>query len=72
MTSLCSVGVSRAHFEKQPPGNLRKSNFFHFVLALFDRQGQPVEVERAAFVGFLEKDKVTYDVISCAIINLVQ
>ncbi|XP_043559908.1 transcription factor COE1-A isoform X1 [Chiloscyllium punctatum] len=51
------VGLARAHFEKQPPSNLRKSNFFHFVLALYDRQGQPVEIERTAFVGFVEKDK---------------
>uniref|UniRef100_A0A8V0Z7A1 EBF transcription factor 2 n=1 Tax=Gallus gallus TaxID=9031 RepID=A0A8V0Z7A1_CHICK len=56
---LSSVGValSRAHFEKQPPSNLRKSNFFHFVLALYDRQGQPVEIERTAFVDFVENDK---------------
>nr|KAG5691805.1 hypothetical protein BaRGS_003201 [Batillaria attramentaria] len=53
------VGLSRAHFEKQPPSNLRKSNFFHFVLALFDRQGQPVEVERTTFVDFVEKDHET-------------
>ncbi|TRY56301.1 hypothetical protein DNTS_030549, partial [Danionella cerebrum] len=51
------VGLSRAHFEKQPPSNLRKSNFFHFVLALYDRSGQPVEVERTAFVDFVEQDK---------------
>ncbi|XP_073402479.1 transcription factor COE3 isoform X20 [Dendrobates tinctorius] len=51
------VGLARAHFEKQPPSNLRKSNFFHFVLALYDRQGQPVEIERTAFVDFVEKDK---------------
>ncbi|KAM5170063.1 transcription factor COE2 isoform 1-T1 [Mantella aurantiaca] len=51
------VAVSRAHFEKQPPSNLRKSNFFHFVLALYDRQGQPIEIERTAFVDFVEKDK---------------
>uniref|UniRef100_A0A8C8S897 Transcription factor COE DNA-binding domain-containing protein n=1 Tax=Pelusios castaneus TaxID=367368 RepID=A0A8C8S897_9SAUR len=60
--ALCSpfsgVGLARAHFEKQPPSNLRKSNFFHFVLALYDRQGQPVEIERTAFVGFVEKDRV--------------
>ncbi|XP_025095595.1 transcription factor COE1-like isoform X4 [Pomacea canaliculata] len=53
-----SGGLSRAHFEKQPPSNLRKSNFFHFVLALFDRQGQPVEVERTTFVDFVEKEHV--------------
>lgn len=52
------VALSRAHFEKQPPSNLRKSNFFHFVLALYDRSGQPVEVERTAFVDFVEQDKV--------------
>ncbi|XP_075894364.1 transcription factor COE3 isoform X3 [Nelusetta ayraudi] len=51
------VGLARAHYEKQPPSNLRKSNFFHFVLALYDRQGQPVEIERTAFVDFVEKEK---------------
>ena len=50
--------MGRAHFEKQPPSNLRKSNFFHFVIALYDKSGQPVEVERTAFVGFIEKDQV--------------
>lgn len=61
-SSICffhsGVALSRAHFEKQPPSNLRKSNFFHFVLALYDRQGQPVEIERTAFVDFVENDKV--------------
>ncbi|XP_073241683.1 transcription factor COE2-like isoform X2 [Porites lutea] len=52
MPSGC--GLARAHFEKQPPSNLRKSNFFHFVLAFYDRTGQAVEIERAAFVGFIE------------------
>ena len=51
-------GVGRAHFEKQPPSNLRKSNFFHFVIALYDRTGQPVEIERTAFISFIEKDQV--------------
>ncbi|XP_023219768.1 transcription factor collier isoform X2 [Centruroides vittatus] len=54
-----SIGLGRAHFEKQPPSNLRKSNFFHFVIALYDKSGQPVEVERTAFVGFVEKDQET-------------
>lgn len=53
-----SLGIGRAHFEKQPPSNLRKSNFFHFVIALYDRAGQPVEIERTAFIGFIEKDQV--------------
>ncbi|KAA8586779.1 hypothetical protein FQN60_000615, partial [Etheostoma spectabile] len=57
--SQSGVGLARAHFEKQPPSNLRKSNFFHFVLALYDRQGQPVEIERTNFVDFIEKDKET-------------
>lgn len=52
------VGLGRAHFEKQPPPNLRKSNFFHFVIALFDKFGHPVEIERTSFVGFIEKDQV--------------
>lgn len=50
-------GVGRAHFEKQPPANLRKSNFFHFVTALYDRTGQPIEVERTAFIAFIEKEQ---------------
>ncbi|XP_032794896.2 transcription factor collier isoform X1 [Daphnia magna] len=57
MVDQTSLGVGRAHFEKQPPSNLRKSNFFHFVIALYDRTGQPVEIERSAFVGFIEKDQ---------------
>ncbi|XP_072177156.1 transcription factor COE1-like [Diadema setosum] len=55
--SASSCGMARAHFEKQPPSNLRKSNFFHFVIALYDRAGQPIEVERTAFVDFIEKDR---------------
>ncbi|XP_050989576.1 transcription factor COE3 [Labeo rohita] len=51
------VGLARAHFEKHPPANLRKSNFFHFVLALYDSQGQSVEIEHTAFVDFVEKEK---------------
>jgi len=50
------VSLHRAHFEKQPPNNLRKSNFFHFVLALYDRNGHPVGVERSAFIGFVENE----------------
>jgi len=55
--ALQSVGLSRAAFEKQPPSNLRKSNFFHFVIALYDKANQPVEIERTAFIGFIEKDQ---------------
>ncbi|EAU76265.2 AGAP011436-PA, partial [Anopheles gambiae str. PEST] len=54
-----NLGIGRAHFEKQPPSNLRKSNFFHFVVALYDRAGQPIEIERTAFIGFIEKDQVS-------------
>ena len=53
------MGIGRANFEKQPPSNLRKSNFFHFVIALYDRAGQPIEIERTAFIGFIEKDSVS-------------
>lgn len=54
-----SLSIGRANFEKQPPSNLRKSNFFHFVIALYDRNGQPIEIERTAFIGFIEKDSVS-------------
>jgi hypothetical protein len=63
------VGIGRAHFEKQPPSNLRKSNFFHFVIALYDRAGQPVEIERTAFIGFIEKDQVRFKMKACAANN---
>ncbi|KAM7537437.1 hypothetical protein Aperf_G00000065373 [Anoplocephala perfoliata] len=49
--------VHSARFEKQPPNNLRKSNFFHFVLALYDRNRHPIEIERAAFIDFVEKER---------------
>uniref|UniRef100_A0A158R556 IPT/TIG domain-containing protein n=1 Tax=Syphacia muris TaxID=451379 RepID=A0A158R556_9BILA len=56
-TSPASAQLVRAHFEKHPPSNLRKSNFFHFVVALYDRLGQPVEIERTQFADFVEKDR---------------
>ncbi|XP_018797446.1 PREDICTED: transcription factor collier-like [Bactrocera latifrons] len=56
LSTILFLGIGRAHFEKQPPSNLRKSNFFHFVIALYDRAGQPIEIERTAFIGFIEKD----------------
>ena len=51
-----SVGLARAQFQKQPPTNLRKSNFFNFILALYDRHNQPVEIERTNFIGFVENE----------------
>lgn len=48
--------LSSAIFERQPPNNLRKSNFFNFTIMLRDQTGQPVEIERTAFVGFVEKE----------------
>lgn len=56
MAGMPMVSLTRVHFEKQPPNNLRKSNFFHFVIALYDAANQPIEIERTAFVGFVEKD----------------
>ncbi|XP_013910749.1 PREDICTED: transcription factor COE3-like [Thamnophis sirtalis] len=32
-------------------------HFFHFVLAMYDRHGQPVEIERTSFIDFVEKDR---------------
>ena len=55
-----TIGVASAHFDRQPPNNLRKSNFFHFIVALYDRSGKPIEIERTAFVGFVEKDMVSW------------
>nr|CAH8847450.1 unnamed protein product [Trichobilharzia regenti] len=55
--STPGMEVAWARFEKQPPNNLRKSNFFHFIIALYDQNRHPIEVERAAFIDFVEKDK---------------
>ena len=52
----CSIG--RAEFTKQPPSNLRKSNFFHFMIQLFDRAGQQIEIERTSFIAFCDEGEV--------------
>lgn len=46
--------IGRLEFTKQPPPNLRKSNFFHFMLQLFDRNGNPIEVENTSFIKFID------------------
>ncbi|KAE9552475.1 hypothetical protein FO519_004327 [Halicephalobus sp. NKZ332] len=52
-----SAQLARAHFEHPPPSNLRKSNFFHFTVNLYDRANQPIEIESTKFAGFVEKEK---------------
>ncbi len=47
------------HFEKQPPDNMRKSNFFHFIISLFDQSHQAVEVLRASFKDFCDTADVS-------------
>ena len=54
------IGVGSAQFDHHPPNNLRKSNFFNFTISLYDRSGKPIEIERTAFVGFVEKDMVSW------------
>ena len=44
--------LTSAVFEKQPPDNMRKSNFFHFMIHLIDENQAPIEVERAVFKDF--------------------
>ena len=53
-----SCGIGRAEFTKQPPSNLRKSNFFHFMVQLYDRAGQQVEIERTSFISFCDEGEV--------------
>ncbi|KAJ8407654.1 hypothetical protein AAFF_G00275110 [Aldrovandia affinis] len=48
---------ARGFWTRTPQLKAEWSNFFHFVLALYDRQGQPVEIERTSYVDFVEKDK---------------
>ncbi|CAD5221324.1 unnamed protein product [Bursaphelenchus xylophilus] len=56
-TSPGSAQLARAQFEHPPPSNLRKSNFFHFTVNLYDRANQPIEIEHASFAGFVENEK---------------
>ena len=51
-------GIGRAEFTKQPPSNLRKSNFFHFMIQLYDRAGQQIEIERTSFISFCDEGEV--------------
>ncbi|XP_023330590.1 transcription factor COE4 [Eurytemora carolleeae] len=51
-------GLVRAEFTKQPPSNLRKSNFFHFMIQFYDRAGQQVEIERTSFIAFCDEGEV--------------
>lgn len=32
------------------------------MIALYDRSEQPIEIERTAFIGFIEKDQVNNDI----------
>ncbi|KAF1744463.1 hypothetical protein MXB_523 [Myxobolus squamalis] len=49
-----SLDIVSAVFKKQPPDNLRKSNFFHFDLSFYDTCGNEVLIEKATFIGFQE------------------
>ena len=55
MNDVTTTGIGRIEFVTQPPANLRKSNFFHFVLSIVDAVGHPAEVEDAVFVGFVDE-----------------
>lgn len=47
--------IARAEFIKQPPANLRKSNFFNFTIRFYDKLDQPFDLEAAQFSDFIEK-----------------
>lgn len=55
INDVTTTGIGQIEFTTQPPANLRKSNFFHFVLSIVDNVGLPVEVEDALFVGFVDE-----------------
>ncbi|XP_011408942.1 PREDICTED: transcription factor COE2-like [Amphimedon queenslandica] len=46
--------IAAAQFEKQPPDNMRKSNFFHFIISLFDGQQHRIQVQKAVFKDFYD------------------
>ncbi|KAF7632837.1 hypothetical protein Mgra_00007769 [Meloidogyne graminicola] len=49
--------LSSAKFAQPPPNNLRKSNFFHFIISLHDQDDNVFDIEQATFAGFVEKEK---------------
>ncbi|KAF0991390.1 hypothetical protein HZS_7444 [Henneguya salminicola] len=49
-----NLDIVSAIFKKQPPDNLRKSNFFHFDLSFYDSVKNEALVEKANFIGFQE------------------
>ena len=55
--------ITSAVFEKQPPDNMRKSNFFHFMIHLMDGNQTPIEVERAVFKDFHDSYTVRHGVV---------
>ena len=48
---------------------MRKSNFFNFVISLFDGNHQPVEVHRASFKDFYDTHTVCEPIDSLAIVT---
>ena len=52
-------------FYKQPPSHLRKSNFFSFKLMMHDLENQPIAVENAQFVDFIDTTEVGVCVCVC-------
>ncbi|KII71062.1 Transcription factor unc-3 [Thelohanellus kitauei] len=50
------LDIAFSVFKKQPPDNLRKSNFFHFDLVFYDTNKGEVKVDKAIFSGFLEDE----------------
>ena len=51
--------MSGANFDKQPPENLRKCSFFNFSLTLYDANREPIELEAASFLTFIEVTEVS-------------
>ncbi|XP_028403913.1 transcription factor COE3-like, partial [Dendronephthya gigantea] len=51
--------LKRIEFKKQPPQNVRKSNFFHVDVALLSEQDRLLDVETARFKSFIYQDPQT-------------
>lgn len=51
----------KAVFEEEPPANMRKSNFFHFILSFYDEKDHIIEVEKGLFFGFPNEDEKMKD-----------
>ena len=60
-------------FVSQPPENLRKCSFFNFSIVLLSANKEPIQIESAHFLTFIEVTEVCtvhmYDECMCTVVH---